>query len=95
MLVAGKLKDIPSMFMKDIIDMSKGIQKKMREYCDAVSGKNQTQYVSMNKQYFLYVDNLRKNEPEKYKRLVYFATIYPTLDIDVQGEALTKFLEDY
>jgi hypothetical protein len=90
-----KISDLPSMFMKDVIDMSKGIQKKMREYCDAVSGKNQTQYVSLNKKYFDYIENLKKGNPEKYKRLVYFATIYPTLDIDDQNSALTDFLKDY
>lgn len=47
----------------------------------------------MQIQHFKLVEHLRHNDPEKYKQLYFFATIYPTLDYDDQVVQLEKFIK--
>jgi len=89
--IADCVKSLPRKFQDEVIDMSKSIQKKLREYSEVASFKTDPQYLSMEKKHFDFVQNLRKTNPEKYKSLVYFATVYPTLDIDDQRKAAISF----
>ena len=88
-----KLQDAPDTIYNEIVDMAKTIQKKMREYSDATSGRMDPEYVMLVKPHMEFLNKLRLKEPNKYKDLVYFASIYGTLDIDVQPKALASFME--
>jgi len=89
------VKKIPNKVRLEIVDMAKSIQRKIRDYADAVSFKNDPAYLNIDRQHFRYLENLRHSQPEKYKQLVYFAQVYPTLDIDDQETAIVSFLANY
>jgi hypothetical protein len=72
-----------------------GVVGKMREYGDALAGKADSNTVTMLKQHFNMVEDLRKNNPSKYKKLVYFAFVYPTLSFDNQAKQLVSFFMDF
>ena len=84
--------DVPEKIYKNTRDLAVTVATKMRAFGDAMAGKINSNYVSMQIQHFKLVDNLRRNQPDKYKQLCFFATIYPTLDYDDQQVQLEKFM---
>lgn len=89
----NSVKQIPFSFYTDIVEMSKSLQKKLRLYSDATTGKMNPEYVSIPQPHAELIDSLRANDPQKYEALVAFANIYPTLDVDVQPMRLIGALK--
>ena len=87
--------DIPEKLYKETRDMAVAIASKMRSYGDAMAGRYDSTTLSMLIQHFKLVEDLRHNQPEKYKQLVFFATIYPTLDYDDQPAQLDAFFQAF
>lgn len=85
------IKNGPETFYKEVIDMSKTIQLKMRQYTDSINGRNNKD-LSLAKVHMEFLNKLRLNNPNSYRNLVYFAYIYKTLDIDEQPIATKSFL---
>lgn len=87
--------DVPAKLYDNTLNMAAEIAKKMRSYGDALSGKANPTTVSIQEQHFKLLQHLRLQEPEKYKSLVFFATIYPTLKFNDQAIYLVKFFKDF
>lgn len=87
------IKQIPFSFYYDIVDMSKALQKKLRVYSDATTGKMNPDYVSIPKPHADLIDELRATNREKYEYLVAFAMIYPNIDVDEQPKRLMGALK--
>ncbi len=87
--------DVPEKLYKETLGMASAITFKMRAYGDAMTGKRDPTMVSMLIQHFKIVENLRHTQPEKYKQLVFFATIYPTLDPTDQTTQLETFFKGF
>lgn len=79
----------------EITRMAKTLQLKMREYSETMGGYKSKDFITIKKIHFDLLDNLRKTNPNKYKELVFFATIYPTMDIDKQEISLTQFFSGF
>ena len=75
------IKQIPFTFYNDIVDMSKTLQKKLRAYSDASTGKMNPNYVSIPKPHADLIDELRANNRAKYEELVAFAMFYQNIDV--------------
>ena len=75
--------------------MVTGIALKMREYSDAMSGKGSVSTVSILMPHFKLVEKLRRNNPNKYKQLVFFATIYPTLSYDERHTQILAYFNGF
>jgi hypothetical protein len=84
--------NFPGKLMYEITDMSKTLQLKMRKYSDSVNGRNNSDLM-LAKAHMDFLNKLRINDPSKYTTLVYYAHIYPTLDIDAQPKATKSFLD--
>jgi hypothetical protein len=87
--------DAPEKLYNNTMVMASEIAKKMRLYGDALVGKANPIYVSIQDQHFRLLQRLRLQEPEKYKKLVNFATIYPTLNFNDQSKYLVSFFQDF
>ena len=85
--------DVPEKIYKNTRDLAVTVATKMRAFGDGMAGRLDSNYVSMQIQHFKLVEHLRHNDPEKYKQLYFFATIYPTLDYDDQVVQLEKFIK--
>jgi len=94
-LVYARKHNIPETVYQKTRDMATEIALKMREYSDAMAGKGSVSTVSILVPHFTLLEKLRKNNPEKYKQLVYFATIYPTLGYDDRQAQLVSFFKDF
>jgi hypothetical protein len=56
-------------------------------------GKTDPTNVIMAKEHFAMLQDMRKNQPEKYKKLVFFATIYPSIRFADQKTQLATFFK--
>jgi hypothetical protein len=86
---------IPNQVYNSTRELATTIASKMRIYSDAMSGKNDPSNVSILLQHYNVIESLRSNEPEKYKQLVFFSTIYPTLSYDDQRVQILAFFNGF
>lgn len=86
---------IKTKMIDEISNLAKTLQLKIRQYGESMGGHNEDAYISLAKRHFNYLQNLRQTNPLKYKKLIYFATIYPTMDIDKQEESTKHFFNDF
>lgn len=85
----NEVSEVPSLFFQNIIDMSKSIQVKMREYSDATTGKMNPSNVSIASVHANYITTVRSNA-DMYKTLLQYAITYSNVDIDQQPAMLDK-----
>lgn len=81
--------EVPSLFFKNMTDMAKSLQIKMRDYSDAATGKMNANNVSIAKVHANYITTVRSNA-DMYQKLLTYAKNYSNIDIDKQPELLDK-----
>lgn len=72
---------VPRRIYTGSMELTNSIAGKLQEYGDAVSGKNHPaskSFVSMIKTHYDYAENIRKNNPQEYKKLVKFSVMFNT-----------------
>lgn len=82
---------IIDLIRNSVDNITKEIQIRIRKYGETVTGKTFIEYISIDSNHFNYIENLRLNNNDKYKELVYFSTVYDTLDVDTKQNAIAKF----
>lgn len=86
---------LPERLYVGINDLANTTAIKMRDFGDALTGKADPHNSTMQIQHFKIIQNLRLNFPEKYKQLVFFATIYPTLNYDARKTQILSFFKKF
>jgi len=94
LLYATKQK-IPSAIYDATRELATSIAAKMRIYSDAMAGKIDPTNVSVLLQHYNLMQNLRTTRPDKYKQLVFFANVYPTLSYDDQRIQILAFFNGF
>ena len=85
----------PEKMYNATLNLADTVTGRMRQFKDALSGKADPYNWSMQRQHFNLVQRLRQQEPEKYKALVFFATIYPTLSYEDRKKRLVAFFQTF
>jgi hypothetical protein len=86
---------LPERLYVGVSDLAQAVAVKMRTFGDALTGKANPFGSSMQMQHFNLVQHMRLNEPEKYKQLVYFSTIYPTFTYEERKKHLISFFQKF
>ena len=81
------ISEVPSTFLQNVIDMSKTLQLKLREYSEATTGKMNPNFVSIASVHEKLITKVRSND-KLYQTLLSIAKNYSNLDIDEQPQIL-------
>ena len=85
----------PEKMYNATVDLVGDVAIRMRQFKDALSGKADPYNTSMQIQHFNLAQDLRLKNPEKYKQLVFFATIYPTMTFQERQKRLLAFFQEF
>jgi hypothetical protein len=91
----AKTTQIPEKLYTNTMDLANTIASKIRNINDNMVGKADPANVTISNAHFSLLQDLRTKQPEKYKKLVYFGTIYPTIKFQDQKPQLTTFFKSF
>jgi hypothetical protein len=87
--------NIPNELYEKFYGASMTLGEKLQEFADAISGKANTTSPVVANNHFKMINDLRLNNPEKYKQLIFFGHVYQTLPIDQRIDAANKFFSNF